>query len=73
MPETAPPLAVTRPRGAVAYWVGAVILYAVLGSFFQPLFLLGFWESLPFLFLVTLLAGRLFPRPIPPLPPGPTE
>lgn len=68
MPETPPAPALVRPRLAVAYWVGAVILYGVVGAFFQPFFLLGFWESLPALFVVTWLAGRLFPRPVPPLP-----
>jgi hypothetical protein len=53
--------------------VGAVLLYAGLGSLFQPFFLLGFWESLPFLFAATWLAGRLFPRPVPPLPTAPPE
>ena len=73
MPTTTPPPAVARRRTAVAFWVGAVLLYAALGAFFQPLFLLGFWESLPFLFLATWLAGRLFPRPVPPLPSAPRE
>jgi hypothetical protein len=73
VPEPAPRPAVVRPRLAVAYWVGVVLLYALLGSQFQPFFLLGFWESLPFLFVATWVAGRLFPRPVPPLPPGPKE
>ncbi len=73
MPETQPRPPVARPRWAVAYWVAAVALYAGLGSFFQPFFLLGFWESLPFLFVATWLAGRLFSRPVPPLPPSPSE
>ena len=59
-----------RPRAAAVYWVGAVLAYAVLGAFFQPFFLLGFWESVPFLLIATWLAGRLFPRPVPPLPPA---
>lgn len=65
MPETVTRPAVARPRAAVAYWVGVVFTYAILGAFFQPFFLLGFWESLPFLLLATWLAGRLFPRPAP--------
>lgn len=69
MPETPPAPPVVRPRLAVAYWVAVVLLYALLGSRFQPFFLLGFWESLPFLFVATWLAGKLFPRPVPPLPP----
>ncbi len=73
MPTTTRSPAVLRSRWAVAYWVGAVLLYAGLGSLFQPFFLLGFWESVPFLFATTWLAGRLFPRPVPPLPPAPTE
>ena len=66
----APPLPATarRNRLAVLYWAAAILLYAVLGVFFQPLFLLGFWESLPFLFGATWLAGRLLPHAIPPLP-----
>ena len=73
MPTTTPSPAAARPRLAVAYWIGAVLLYAGLGVFFQPFFRLGFWEFLPFLFLATWLAGRLFPRPVPPLPTAPTE
>ena len=73
MPTTTPPPAVARRRTAVAFWVGAVLLYAAIGAFFPPFFLLGFWESLPFLFLATWLAGRLFPRPVPPLPSAPGE
>ncbi len=72
----APPTLATvyRNRLAVAYWTAAVIVYAVLGSMFQPFFLLGFWESLPFLFGATWLAGRLLPHEIPPLPtPDDTE
>lgn len=69
VPAPPPRPAVVRPRAAVAYWVGAVLLYAGLGVFYQPFFLLGFWESIPFLLLATWLAGRLFPRPVPPLPP----
>lgn len=66
----APPLPATARRGrlAVAYWTAAVLLYALLGVFFQPFFLLGFWESLLYLFCATWLAGRLLPHPIPPLP-----
>ena len=50
--------------------MGAVLLYAALGVFFQPFFLLGFWESMPFLLLATWIASRLFPRPAT-APPGP--
>ena len=51
-----------RDRWAVAYWTAAVLLYAGLGAFFQPLFLLGFWESLPLVLAVTWLARRLLGR-----------
>ena len=69
VPEPPPRPALVRPRLAVAFWVAAILAYALLGAFFQPFFLLGFWESIPFLLLVTWIAGRLFPRPVPPLPP----
>ncbi len=42
------------------YWLGALLAYAACGVFFQPFFLLGFWQSIPLLFLFTWLAGRLF-------------
>lgn len=48
-----------RDRRAVAYWTLAVLAYAALGVAFQPIFLLGFWQSLPFLLVVTWAAGRL--------------
>jgi hypothetical protein len=51
-----------RDRLAVAYWIAAVLAYAVLGAFHQPWFLLGFWESLPFVLAATWLAGRLLGR-----------
>ncbi len=52
----------TRDRLAVAYWTAALLAYAILGAFFQPYFLLGFWESLPFVLAATWLAGRLLGR-----------
>ena len=52
----------TRDRWAVAYWTAALLGYAILGAFFQPYFLLGFWESLPFVLVITWLAGRLLGR-----------
>jgi Na+/proline symporter len=58
-----------RSRWAVAYWTAAVVLYGVVGALYPPAFLLGFWESIPALLLVTWIASRLFPRPVPPLPP----
>ena len=56
-PSTTP-----RDRWAVAYWTAALLLYALVGAFFQPWFLLGFWESLPFVLVVTWLAARLLGR-----------
>ena len=67
MPEPSSPATVRRDRLAVAYWIAVILIYAILGSQFQPFFLLGFWESLPFLFCATWLAGRLLPRVVPPL------
>jgi hypothetical protein len=61
VPEPAAATSRSRGRRAVAFWVCAVLAYAVLGVFFQPFFLLGFWESLPFLLAATWLAGRLLP------------
>jgi hypothetical protein len=58
-----------RDRWCVAYWTAAILVYAGLGAFFQPLFLLGFWESVLFVYGVTRLAGRLFGRT--PTDPGP--
>jgi hypothetical protein len=52
----------TRDRLAVAYWTAALLAYAILGAFFPPFFLLCFWESLPFVLVVTWLAGRLLGR-----------
>ena len=69
MPAPPSPATVRRNRLAVAYWTVAVLTYALLGVFFQPFFLLGFWESIPYLLLITWIAGKLFPRPVPPLPP----
>jgi hypothetical protein len=56
------PPTILRDRLAVAYWAVAVLAYAVLGAFFPPFFLLGFWESLPVVLLVTWAAGRLLGR-----------
>lgn len=69
VPEPTSRPAVARARPAVAFWIGAVLLYALLGALHPPVFLLGFWESVPFLLAITWIAGRLFPRPVPPLPP----
>lgn len=73
MPSSPPRPALVRPRAAVAYWTAAILLYAGLGALFPPLFLLGFWESIPALLAITWLAERLFPRPVPPLPPPPAD
>ena len=59
VPEPPPRPAVARARLAVAFWAAAILAYALLGAFFQPFFLLGFWESIPYLLLVTWAAGRL--------------
>ncbi len=59
MPRVPPTI---RDRAAVAYWTVALLGYALLGAFFPPFFMLGFWESLPFVLLVTWLAGRLLGR-----------
>jgi hypothetical protein len=62
VPRPHPPRPATRDRWAVAYWTAAVLAYAVLGAYFPPWLLLGFWESLPFVLVVTWLAGRLLGR-----------
>ena len=52
----------------MAYWIVAVLaLRRARASFFQPFFLLGFWESLPFLFAGHLArrAPAAAPRPVP--------
>lgn len=57
------PAAQKIPRLGVwpaVYWLAAVGVYATLGAFFQPFFLLGFWQSIPLLFVFTWLAGRMF-------------
>jgi hypothetical protein len=51
-----------RGRFAFAYWTAALLAYALLGAFLPPYLLLGFWESLPFVLVVTWLAGRLLGR-----------
>lgn len=49
-------------RAAVAYWLAAGALYVALGVAYPPAFLLGFQESLIFVFVVTLLAPRVLRR-----------
>jgi uncharacterized RDD family membrane protein YckC len=56
------PPTTTRDRLAVAFWTAAVLVYAIVGALYPPVFLLGFWESLPFVLAVTWLAGRLLGR-----------
>ena len=53
----------------VLYWLCVLAFAVALGVAAPALFLLGFWESIPFLLVATWIAGRLFPRPVPPLPP----
>jgi hypothetical protein len=62
LPDVPRPPSTTRDRRAVAFWVVALLAYALLGAFFPPFFLLGFWESIPFLLIVTWLAWRLLGR-----------
>jgi hypothetical protein len=53
-----------RSRGArsVAFWITAVLLYAGVGSQLPQAVFLGFWQSIPYLFLATWLHGRLLGR-----------
>ncbi len=48
-----------RGRVTVGYWLAAGAVYAGLGALYPPAFLLGFQESLAFVFVVTLLAPRI--------------
>lgn len=59
---TGPPASRRPALGAAPalYWLVALVAYGVLGAFFPPWLLLGFWQAIPLLFLVTWLAGRLF-------------
>jgi hypothetical protein len=47
---------------AVVYWLGAGAAYGVLGVLYPPAFLLGFQESLIFVFLVTLAGPHVLRR-----------
>ncbi len=60
MPDAPPQKTPRLGVWPAAYWLAAVGVYATLGAFYQPFFLLGFWQSLPLLFVFTWLAGRLF-------------
>ncbi len=47
---------------AVVYWCVAGTVYAALGIASPPAFLLGFWESLLFVFGATVLAPKILGR-----------
>ena len=51
-----------RGRVSVAYWLVAGAIYAVAGALYPPVFLLGFQESLLYVFGVTWLAPRVIRR-----------
>lgn len=52
-----------RPgTAAVVYWLAAGVLYVVLGVLFPPVFLLGFQQSLIFVFVITVLAPHVIAR-----------
>ena len=54
----------TRLQGrvAVAYWLLAGLVYALMGMLYPPLFLLGFQESIIAVYLVTALAPVVIRR-----------
>jgi hypothetical protein len=62
LPDVRGPTSTIRDRRAVAFWVVATLAYALLGAFYPPFFLLGFWESIPWLLAITWLAGRALGR-----------
>ncbi len=66
MPDLAPQPdpGTTRRRGriTVAYWLLAGLVYVLLGMLFPPAFLLGFQESIIFVFVVTALAPWVIRR-----------
>jgi hypothetical protein len=64
MPE---PARARARRHSVAYWVTAVLLYALVAVLYPPAALLGFWQSIPYL----LVAHLLRPRVLGLLSPGP--
>jgi hypothetical protein len=66
VPETPPPTPASEPRrsgrATIAYWLVAGVIYAALGAAYPPAFLLGFWESLIFVFAATALAPKVLGR-----------
>ncbi len=56
------PTSARARRAAVIYWLVAALVYIGLGVLAPPLFLLGFQESLLYVFVVTLLAPRVLRR-----------
>jgi hypothetical protein len=56
--------AVAARRGSAAgvaqaaIWIAGILVYAALGAWQPAVFLLGFWQSFPFVLLVTWIAGR---------------
>lgn len=56
------PTSARARRAAVVYWLVAALIYIGLGVLAPPVFLLGFQESLIYVFLVTLLAPRVLGR-----------
>ena len=66
-PAGEPPFGVppATPRGgrvAAVYWAIALLAYAALGAWKPYIFLLGFWQTAPFLLLVTWLAPKVWRR-----------
>lgn len=66
MPNETPPTDATASSGSgrarVVFWLVAGAIYAALGALFPPAFLLGFWESLLFVFVATVLAPKILRR-----------
>ena len=54
----------TRLQGrvAVAYWLLVGLIYAVVGMLYPPAFLLGFQESIVFVYVVTAVAPLVIRR-----------
>jgi hypothetical protein len=51
-----------RGRVGVACWLVAGAIYATAGALYPPVFLLGFQESVLYVFAVTWLAARVIRR-----------
>lgn len=49
-------------RTAILYWSVVLLVYAALGAWKPYIFLLGFWQTTPFLLLVTWLAPKAYRR-----------